>query len=227
MDGLVTCFERVSPDLFHAVSPSLFSFVPLFLKFRNSVISMSTNVQVSKCPFNCYWMSVFLYCESSWWEILWKDDSKFLEIKTGTVQPTSTRTVSTELLFSISEGPIVKLWGYVWKLKTNCCWSWVDYSGSRSGPLGKILVLLRRILRSALSKLADHSGWAGGRKDILRGRRKYLTSIKTRNRNLLKTLNQLCSSHEVSSLNCGAGMPETSSVISLTGQNHINNWWNT
>jgi hypothetical protein len=30
--------------------------------------------------------------------------------------------------------------------------------------------------------------------------------------------------HENSSPNWGAGMPETSSVISLTDQNHINNW---
>jgi hypothetical protein len=30
--------------------------------------------------------------------------------------------------------------------------------------------------------------------------------------------------HEDSSPNWGAGMPETSSDISLTGQNHINNW---
>jgi hypothetical protein len=30
--------------------------------------------------------------------------------------------------------------------------------------------------------------------------------------------------HEYSSPNWGAGMPETSSIISLTGQNHINNW---
>jgi hypothetical protein len=30
--------------------------------------------------------------------------------------------------------------------------------------------------------------------------------------------------HEDSSPNWGAGMPETSSVISLTGQNRINNW---
>jgi hypothetical protein len=30
--------------------------------------------------------------------------------------------------------------------------------------------------------------------------------------------------HEDSSPGWGAGMPETSSVISLTGQNHINNW---
>jgi hypothetical protein len=30
--------------------------------------------------------------------------------------------------------------------------------------------------------------------------------------------------HEDSSPNWGAGMPETSSVISLAGQNHINNW---
>jgi hypothetical protein len=30
--------------------------------------------------------------------------------------------------------------------------------------------------------------------------------------------------HEDSSPNWGAGMPETSSIISLTGQNHINNW---
>jgi hypothetical protein len=29
---------------------------------------------------------------------------------------------------------------------------------------------------------------------------------------------------EDSSPNWGAGMPETSSIISLTGQNHINNW---
>jgi hypothetical protein len=79
MNGLVTCFERVSPDLFHAVSPSLFSYVPLFLKFRNSVISMSMNVQVSKCPFNCYWMSVFLLiAESIWWEIALKRRLKIL-----------------------------------------------------------------------------------------------------------------------------------------------------
>jgi hypothetical protein len=30
--------------------------------------------------------------------------------------------------------------------------------------------------------------------------------------------------HEDSSPNWGAGMPETSSAISLRGQNHINNW---
>jgi hypothetical protein len=29
--------------------------------------------------------------------------------------------------------------------------------------------------------------------------------------------------HEDSSPNCGAGMPDTSSIISFTGQNHINN----
>jgi hypothetical protein len=32
--------------------------------------------------------------------------------------------------------------------------------------------------------------------------------------------------NEDSSLNWGAGLSETSSFISLTGQNHINNWYN-
>jgi hypothetical protein len=32
------------------------------------------------------------------------------------------------------------------------------------------------------------------------------------------------SAHKDSSPNWGAGLPQTSSIISLTGQNHINNW---
>jgi hypothetical protein len=54
-----------------------------------------------------------------------------------------------------------------------------------------------------------------------------LTSIKTKHRN---RLNLWTSSdprtHEDSSPNWGAGMPETSSIISLTSQNHVANWFN-
>jgi hypothetical protein len=48
----------------------------------------------------------------------------------------------------------------------------------------------------------------------------HLTSTRMKHRNCL---NLGCHTHKDSSPTWGAGMPETSSVISLTGLNHINN----
>jgi hypothetical protein len=66
----------------------------------------------------------------------------------------------------------------------------------------------------------------GVHENILGVMLKYLTSIKTKHGNLLNLEPALILTlNEDSSPNWGAGMPETGSVILLTGQNHISNWY--